>query len=66
MELLILVLVVGGLFGLCSALHDWNWFARTRRAQVLIRRIGQPAARLVYGGAGFLAFYTGLVALLTR
>lgn len=58
-----LLFVAMGIFALCGAGLDWNWFMNHRKARFLVWIFGRNGARLVYGLVGCLLIVLG--ALLT-
>ncbi len=56
------VIAGAGLFAICGAAFDWEWFMNNRKAQFFVRLLGRPGTRIFYGvlGAG-LAVLGGLM-----
>jgi immunity protein 17 of polymorphic toxin system len=45
---LYLFFLAGGLFSLCGALFDWNFFMQDSRTQVFTQMLGRKGARVFY------------------
>ena len=45
-----------GIFGLCAACFDWDWFMNGRKARLVVSLVGRTGARVFYGllGTGFV------------
>ena len=57
-----LVLLLTGLFSLCGAVFDWEWFINSRRGRRLVDSMGRNGARRFYGLVGFgTALFGGLI-----
>ena len=46
-----------GVFAMCGAAFDWEWFMNHRKAQFLVRLFGRGGTRVFYGilGAALVA-----------
>ena len=44
--------VVAGLVSLLASVFNWNWFFTAQNAQLIVRNVGRPRARLFYGILG--------------
>lgn len=53
-----------GLVILLSAIVNWHWFFKQRRAQFFVSKFGQTGARLFYGCLGLLFLVVGLLVAL--
>ncbi len=53
-----LIFVAIGLFALCGAGFDWEWFMNHRKARFLTAIFGRTGTRIVYGilGGGLVVF----------
>ncbi len=51
-----ILLVLGGLLSVVSAVEDWDWYMDSRKARRLSKLIGRNNARIFYGILG-----TGLI-----
>ncbi len=51
-----ILLVLGGLLSVISAVEDWDWYMDSRKARRLSKLIGRNNARIFYGILG-----TGLI-----
>lgn len=45
---------LAGIISFLAAVFNWGWFFTAQNAQVVVRRIGRPRARIVYGVLGLL------------
>jgi len=43
-----LILVAVGLFSICGAAFDWDWFINSRKAQPFVTLFGRTGARVFY------------------
>lgn len=43
-----------GIVAILASVLNWDWFFNTRNAQQIVRYVGRPKARLVYGLLGVL------------
>ena len=41
-----------GIFAICGAAFNWDWFMNHRKAQFLVRIAGRTGARIFYGVLG--------------
>ena len=48
------IFVVMGFIALLAALLNWDWFFNARNAQLIVRNVGRPRARLFYGVLGLI------------
>ncbi|MDQ7826587.1 MAG: immunity 17 family protein [Candidatus Eremiobacteraeota bacterium] len=49
METFIKIFVIcAGLFSICGALFNWEWYFNHRKARALVKLIGRPMARVFY------------------
>lgn len=48
------LMLCAGVFCLCAAAYDWDFFFENVRAQFFVRLFGRDGARLVYGLIGVL------------
>lgn len=53
-----LLFLACGIFTLCGAGFDWEWFMNHRKAQVMCSIFGRTGARIFYGilGSGLVVF----------
>ena len=54
-----LILVAGGLFSICGAAFDWDWFINSRKAQFFVAILGRTGARIFYGVLGVVVVIMG-------
>lgn len=47
-----LLIVACGLFSICGAFFNWDWFMNHRKARFLSNLLGRQGARLFYGALG--------------
>jgi len=53
-----------GIFAICGAAFNWDWFMNHRKARFLVRLVGRTGARIFYGFLGAtLVVFGVLVAL---
>ena len=50
-----------GLFSLCAAVKDWDWYMNHRKARFMIGLIGRTGARIFYGTLGGLLCLGGVL-----
>lgn len=59
-----LVLVGCGIFSVCGAVFDWEWFINSRKAQFFVTIFGRTGARIFYGILGIaIAIMGALITL---
>ncbi len=46
------ILIAIGVFALCGAAFDWEFFMNHRKARFFIRILGRPGTRIFYGLLG--------------
>jgi hypothetical protein len=51
-SLVIVFIVVAGIFALCAACCNWDWFFAARKAGFMVKVIGRTGARVFYGVLG--------------
>ncbi len=47
-----LFLVAAGIFSICGAAFDWDWFINSRKAAFFVAILGRNGARVFYGILG--------------
>ncbi|RIK81761.1 MAG: hypothetical protein DCC68_08040 [Planctomycetota bacterium] len=47
-----LIFVAVGIFSICGAVFDWDWFINSRKAQFFVAMFGRNGARIFYGILG--------------
>ncbi|MFT5526728.1 MAG: hypothetical protein ACI9G1_000145 [Pirellulaceae bacterium] len=52
MNLFGLLIVAAGVFSICGAAFDWDFFMNSRKAQFIVGIFGRPGARIFYGLLG--------------
>lgn len=55
------LIVAGGVFGICGAVFDWEWFMNHRKAQALIRLFGRNGTRIFYVILGIALVVLGIL-----
>ena len=57
-----LIAVAAGIFSICGAVFNWDWFMTHRKAAFMVRIFGRSGARIFYGALGvFLLILGGVV-----
>jgi Immunity protein 17 len=56
-----LILVAAGIFSICGAAFDWDWFINSRKARFFVATFGRAGARVFYGLLGILILIMGLL-----
>ena len=59
-EWLGILLALGGLFSICGALLNWDWFFNSRKAQLFVTMFGRNGARVFYALLGLVILVMGL------
>jgi hypothetical protein len=54
-----LVLVAAGLFSICGAVFDWDWFINSYKARFFVSIFGRNGARIFYGILGLVIVVMG-------
>jgi hypothetical protein len=62
MEPMGLILVAAGLFSLCGAFFNWDFFMNARKARLVVALLGRTGARFFYGTVGTVGVMAGLAA----
>ena len=47
-----LIIVAAGVFSICGAIFDWDWFINSRKARFFVSILGRTGARIFYGVLG--------------
>lgn len=55
------VLVICGVFSICGAVLDWDWFMNNRRARFFVSLFGRNGARVFYGLLGSVLALVGFL-----
>lgn len=53
--------MAAGLFAICGAWFDWDWFMNSRRAWIFVKLFGRNGARLFYGLLGTTIVVLGVL-----
>lgn len=56
-----LIFVAAGLFTICGAGFDWDWFMNNRRAWIFVTMFGRNGARVFYGLLGTVLIVLGVL-----
>ena len=56
-----LLLVAAGIFSICGAVFDWDWFMNNRRARFFVSIFGRNGARVFYIVLGMLLIVFGIL-----
>ena len=54
-----LILVAAGLFSICGAAFDWDFFINSRKARFFVSILGRTGARIVYAVLGLVIVVLG-------
>jgi purine-cytosine permease-like protein len=54
-----LLLVAGGIFSVCGAAFDWDFFINSRKARFFVTVFGRTGARIFYGVLGLAVVVMG-------
>lgn len=52
------IIIAVGIYCLCAAVFNWNWFFNNRRARGLVNIFGRSGARIFYALLGL--FFAGI------
>lgn len=55
------VLVICGVFSICGAVLNWDWFMNNRRARFFVSIFGRNGARMFYGLLGSALVVVGFL-----
>ena len=55
------VIAACGIFSICGAVFNWDWFMNNSRARFFVRLFGRNGARLFYGILGAMLFVVGIL-----
>lgn len=59
-----LVFIAAGVFAICGAAFNWDWFMLGRKALFLVQVLGRQGARVFYGVIGVVIIVLGTLVLL--
>lgn len=54
-----LILIAAGIFSICGAAFDWDWFINSRKARLFVGIFGRTGARFFYGLLGAVIVLMG-------
>ena len=58
------ILILIGIFALCGAVFDWDWFMNNRKARFFVSLLGRTGARIFYALLGSGIATIGVLILL--
>ncbi len=58
------VLIAAGLFSICGAASDWDWFMNSRKAALFVTLFHRTGARVVYALIGIGISVVGVLAVM--
>jgi hypothetical protein len=56
-----LLIVACGIFSVCGAVFDWDWFLNSRKAEFFVSMFGRSGARIFYVVLGLFLVIMGLL-----
>lgn len=56
-----LLLVAAGVFSICGAAFDWDWFINSRKARFFVAVFGRTGARIFYALLGIAIAVAGVL-----
>ena len=59
-----LIIVAAGLFSICGAAFDWDFFINSRKARFFVSIFGRTGTRLFYGILGVVIVIVGALVTL--
>ena len=54
-----LIFVAAGVFSICGAAFDWDWFINSRKARFFVATFGRTGARILYALLGIVITILG-------
>ena len=54
-----LIIISAGVFSICGAVYDWDWFIHSRKARFFVFLFGRDGARVFYGILGAVVILMG-------
>ena len=57
--------VLIGLFSICGAFFNWDFFFESRKARPFVALLGRNGARIFYGVLGAFIIFCGIMAMVT-
>lgn len=62
MEIFLPIIIIAcGIFSICGAVCDWDWFMNNYKAKPLVTIFGRNGARIFYGILGAVIIVLGIV-----
>ncbi len=62
----VIMMALVGVYCLCAAFFNWNWFFENRRARGLVMVFGRNGARIFYGILGILIIVMSVAAAVSQ
>lgn len=59
-----LIFVAAGIFSICGAAFDWDWFINSRKARFFVATFGRTGARIFYSVLGIVIVVLGTLIML--
>ena len=59
-----LIMIAAGVFTVCGAGFDWDWYMNSRKAALFVSIFGRNGARIFYGLLGAFLITLGIMFLL--
>jgi hypothetical protein len=59
-----LIFVAAGIFSICGAAFDWDWFINSYKARFFVAIFGRTGARIFYGLLGIAIVVMGALMML--
>lgn len=56
-----LIFIAAGLFSICGAAFDWDWFINSRKARFFVATFGRTGARVFYALLGISIVLIGVL-----
>lgn len=59
--LMVLIIVACGIFSICGAVFNWDWYFNNRKARGVVAIFGRTGARIFYTILGVVIIVMGIV-----
>ncbi len=56
-----LIMALGGIFSICGAIFNWDFFFENYKARPVVKLIGRTGARVFYVLIGLLCIFFGIM-----
>ena len=63
-KVMALVIIACGIFSLCGAFFNWDWYFNNRKARGIVAVFGRTGARIFYAVLGIFIIALGAVVLI--